>query len=97
MAEPHTEAVGLLQTGRFSEALLLLEPACLSNPADAHAWFLLGACRHSLRDLDSALAAFDRAIALDPSNLQAAQAAIAVLCDARRPAEALARCENLLF
>jgi len=96
MAEPHTEAVGLLQTGRFREAAALLESACGRDPGDARAWFLLGACRHALRDLDSALAAFDRAIALDSSNLQAAQAAIAVLCDARRLAEALARCEGLL-
>ncbi len=96
MAEPHVEAIGLLQTGRFKEAARLLETACERGPGDARAWFLLGACRHALRDLESALAAFDRAIALDPSNLQAAQAAIAVLSDARRPAEALTRCEHLL-
>src|SRR5258706_13805297 len=96
MAEPHVEAIGLLQTGRFKEAARLLETACERGPGDARAWFLLGACRHALRDLESALAAFDRAIALDPSNLQAAQAAIAVLCDARGPAEALTRCEHLL-
>jgi protein O-GlcNAc transferase len=95
-AEPHTEAVALFQAGRSSEAAALLERACARNPGDARAWFLLGACRHALRDLESALSAFDRAIALDPSNLQAAQAAIAVLCDARRPAEALTRCENLV-
>lgn len=96
MAEPHVEAIGLLQAGRFREAVGLLGPTCERDPSDARAWFLLGACRHALRDLDSALAAFDRALLLDASNLQAAQAAIAVLCDARRPAEALARCEELL-
>src|SRR6266849_4834058 len=96
MAEPHVEAIGLLQTGRFREAARLLETACERDPGDARAWFLLGACRHALRDLERALVAFDRAIALDPSNLNAAQAAIAVLCDARRPAEALKRCEDLL-
>jgi predicted O-linked N-acetylglucosamine transferase (SPINDLY family) len=94
--EPYTEAVALFQAGRSSEAAALLEPACARDPDNAQAWFLLGACRHALRDLESALAAFDRAIALDPANLQAAQAAIAVLCDAARPAEALARCEDLL-
>jgi len=96
MAEQHVKAIGLLQTGRFKEAAGLLEPSCERDPDDARAWFLLGACRHALRDLESALAAFDRAIALDPADLQAAQAAIAVLCDARRPAEALTRCEHLL-
>jgi len=95
-SEIHTEAIGLLQAGRFGEAARLLEPACARDPNDALSWFLLGACRHALRELDPALAAFDRTIALDPANLQAAQAAIAVLCDARRPAEALARCEALL-
>lgn len=95
-AEPHAKALALFQAGRTSEAAALLEPACARDPADTRAWFLLGACRHALRDLESALAAFDRSIALDPSNLQAAQAAIAVLCDVRRPAEALARCEALL-
>ena len=96
MAEPHVEAIGLLQTGRFREAAGLLETTCERDPDDARAWFLLGACRHALPDLERALAAFDRAVELDPSNLEAAQAAIAVLCDARRPAEALARCEDLL-
>jgi protein O-GlcNAc transferase len=95
-AEPHADAIALFQAGRSSEAAGLLEAACAREPGNAQAWFLLGACRHSLRDLESALAAFDRTVALDPSNLQAAQAAIAVLCDARRPAEALARCEDLL-
>jgi predicted O-linked N-acetylglucosamine transferase (SPINDLY family) len=95
-AEPHADAIALFQGGRSSEAAGLLEAACARDPGNAQAWFLLGACRHALRDLERALAAFDRTIALDPSNLQAAQAAIAVLCDAQRPAEALARCEDLL-
>lgn len=95
-AEPHTEAVALFQAGRSSEAAALLERACARDPGDARARFLLGACRHALGDLESALTAFDRALALDSSNLQAAQAAIAVLCDAQRPAEALTRCEELL-
>src|SRR5712691_3195460 len=93
---PHTEALSLYQASRFSEALSLLEPACVRDPADAHAWFLLGACRHSLGTFDGALAAFDRVIALDPANVQATQAAVAVLCDAKRPAEALSRCRELL-
>lgn len=94
--DPLTDALSLLQAGRFGEALLLLEPACIRDPGNAQAWFLLGACRHATGTLDGALSAFDRAIALDPANLQAAQAAVAVLCDAKRPAEALARCRTLL-
>jgi protein O-GlcNAc transferase len=95
-AEPHSEALTLFQAGRFSEAAALLEPSVAHDPHDAQARFLLGACRHALGELGSALAAFDRVLLLDASNLQAAQAAIAVLCDARRPAEALERCEALL-
>lgn len=93
---PHTEALSLFQASRFSEALSLLEPTCVRDPLNANAWFLLGACRHALGVLEGALAAFDRTITLDPSNIQAAQAAIAVLCDAKRPAEALSRCRELL-
>ncbi len=93
---PHTEALSLLQAGRFGEARSLLEPACVRDPADAHAWFLLGACRHALGAFEGALDALDRAVALDPKNIQAAQAAVAVLCEAKRPAEALSRCRELL-
>ncbi|MGB7541203.1 MAG: tetratricopeptide repeat protein, partial [Burkholderiales bacterium] len=93
---PLAEAAGLFQAGRTVDAAVLLEPVCAGDPGNAQAWFLLGACRHALGALDSALSAFDRVVALDPANVQAAQAAVAVLCDAKRPAEALARCKGLL-
>ena len=97
MAEPHTEAVDLLQAGRFREAAGLLESSCGRDPGDARAWFLLAACHHAMHELDRALAAFERSLALDPENLQAAQAAIAVLCEGGKPEVALGRCKALLF
>ena len=94
--DPLADASELLLSGRALEAATLLEPECARNSGNAYAWFLLGACRHALKAFDAALVAFDRAVLLDASNVQAAQAAIAVLCDAHRPAEALSRCRELL-
>ncbi|SRR6266700_598974 len=94
--DPLADAGELFRSGRAFEAITLLERACARNPGNAHAWFLLGACHHALKAFDAALAAFDRAVLLDPSNIQAAQAGIAVSCDAHRPAEALVRCKELL-
>jgi protein O-GlcNAc transferase len=95
-ADPLAQAAALLGAGRAAEAEALLEPLCKSAPENTRAWFLLGAVRHMRRALDGALAAFDRAVALDPSNVQAAQAALAVLCEAGRAGEALPRCAPLL-
>ena len=47
-------------------ALPLLESHVAGRPTDAHAWFLLGACRHELRDAEGALEAIERSIALSP-------------------------------
>src|SRR6266704_5311835 len=96
MAEPHTEAVGLLQAGRFREAAGLLESSCGRDPGDARAWFPLAACHHAMHELDRALAAFERSLALDPENLQAAQAAIAAFFEGGKPEIALGRCKALL-
>jgi protein O-GlcNAc transferase len=70
LAESLAEAVRLLQVGRFGEASTLLEPVCSGGCPDARAWFLLGACRSAQRAFDMALAAFDRAIELDPGNAE---------------------------
>jgi len=94
--DPLAKASELLRSGRALEAATLLEGVSARNPGSAYAWLLLGACRHALKAFDAALAAFDQAALLDPSNIQAAQAGIAVLCDANRPTEALSRCQELL-
>jgi len=94
--ESLTEAVRLLQSGRFSEASALLEPACGSACRDARAWFLLGACRNALRSFEPALAAFDRAIELDPGNAQL-QFSAGYACEGiGNPAAALARYDRAL-
>lgn len=95
MSDPHAEALALFQAGRFGDAAALLERECTRDRSSGRAWFLLGACHHALDRLDAALQAFDRAVALDPSNLQASHAAIAVLCQASRAIEALERCDAL--
>jgi protein O-GlcNAc transferase len=94
--DPHSTAALLLQAGRSGEATALLERCCSERPDDARSWFLLGACRHASAELGPALAAFDRCLALEPGNLQAAQGAVAVLCQLGQPAAALERCKSLL-
>jgi predicted O-linked N-acetylglucosamine transferase (SPINDLY family) len=89
-------ALALFHGGDFHAAAGLLERVCNDAPNDPHARFLLGACRHALGELNAALAAFDAATALAPDHLEAAQAAVAVLCQLGRPRDALARCERLL-
>jgi len=99
VAEPraHSDAVlALIGRGEHRAAASLLERACRDDPGDARAHFLLGACRHALGELNPALAAFDAASALAPDHLEAAQAAVAVLCQLGRPREAVARCARLL-
>jgi predicted O-linked N-acetylglucosamine transferase (SPINDLY family) len=86
----------LLLAGRLAEAASLLDALCVEEPQDGRFWFLLGTCRHGLRDLAGAFAAFERSLALESENLQAAQAAVAVLCDRGLFDIALARAEDLV-
>ena len=94
--DPHGDAAQLLKEGRPGEAAALIGRRCAEQPNDGPAWFLLGACHHAMRELERALAAFERSLALDPENLQAAQAAVAVLCEGGKPEIALGRCKALL-
>jgi len=85
-----------LVAGETLNALLLLQRACAGLPDSAEAFHLLGAARHRARQLPEALAAFDRAIALDASHLQAALGALAVLCELGRAGEAKTRAQALV-
>ncbi len=103
MPEPTGNPIALLAAGRARltagetiNALALLRSACAGLPGSAEAHFLLGAALHQLNQLPVALAAFDQALALDPENLQAAQASLAVLCQLGRADEARTRVEELL-
>ncbi|MCC7411857.1 MAG: tetratricopeptide repeat protein [Gammaproteobacteria bacterium] len=69
---------------------------CREDPDDAEAWFLLGASRHRLGDIEAALAAFASATRLAPADIRARTAAGAILADAGRVPEALAQFEAAL-
>jgi predicted O-linked N-acetylglucosamine transferase (SPINDLY family) len=90
------QARALLQRGEWAAAAATLDAVCEARPQSAEAHFLRGACCHALGRLDGALGAFDRALALDATNIQAAQAAIAVLTQLGRTDDALARCVRLV-
>jgi protein O-GlcNAc transferase len=103
VAESAADPLALLASGRARlaagetfNALALLRSACTALPDHGEAHFLLGAALHRLNQLPSALAAFDRALALEPGNLQAAHASLAVLGDMGRTEEAVDRVERLL-
>ncbi len=85
-----------LAAGELLNALILARDVCARAPTSADAHFLLGAVHHRLKQPQPALEAFDRAIALDPANTQAAQAALAVLCEMGRASEARDRASGLL-
>ncbi len=53
-------------------------------------WFIHGVAQHILGRLDSSLAAFDRALVIEPGYMQALTARAAILEALRRPNEALA-------
>lgn len=65
-------------------------------PDIAQGWFLLGVSKHLQRKHDEALSAFNKAIALEPSHIQAMRAKAAVLSEQHRLNEALAVCEQAL-
>lgn len=72
----------------------ILESQLRQEPADAQAWFLLGACRHALNDLRAAAVAFSRSIALNPANIEAHLAYVSLLRAAADAPKALAACRN---
>ena len=80
-----------IATGHLLEAEAALESICAQHTGDAHAWFLLGACRHRMGKLPTSLEALARALALLPDHQQAAIAQVAVLCQSGQVEAALAR------
>jgi protein O-GlcNAc transferase len=85
-----------LVAGETGNALILLRAACAALPGSGEAHFLLGAALHRLKQLPAALAAFEKVLALEPGNLQAAHASLAVLCELGRASEARVRVAGLL-
>lgn len=62
---------GLVQAGRLHEARRMLRAYCGANPAEAEAWFLLGAVEGQAGDIGEAIAACKNAIALQPDYVDA--------------------------
>ena len=62
------DAVQACADGRYEQAAPLLEALVKENPADDAAWYYLGLCRMSRRDVAGAREAFRKAADLDPGN-----------------------------
>jgi tetratricopeptide (TPR) repeat protein len=60
----------LLQMGRYNEAIEALRRALEYQPDLAGAFFNLGLCYEALNDSESALAAYDQALALAPNDAE---------------------------
>jgi tetratricopeptide (TPR) repeat protein len=78
----------LADTGRPAEGLKVLEPLTKSSNPDA--WNAIGVARSGVGRTDEAVAAFERALSLDPKNAVACQNIGIALVQAGRFAEALA-------
>ncbi|WP_223635266.1 tetratricopeptide repeat protein [Corallococcus sp. EGB] len=69
MLERATEGFNLFQDGRFNESLAIFDTLASMDSSEAYFQTALGACHLALEDLDSAVACFNRAIELDPSDI----------------------------
>ncbi|NOK39565.1 tetratricopeptide repeat protein [Corallococcus exercitus] len=69
MLERATEGFNLFQDGHFSESLAIFEKLSAMDPSEAYFQTALGACHLALEDLDTAVACFNRAIELDPTDI----------------------------
>lgn len=66
MLSPKDRAASLVDQRRLAEARNLYEKICVTDPADADAWFRLGAVNGMLGDFDAAIKHSRRALSLDP-------------------------------
>src|SRR5438477_11090981 len=66
--------VPALSEHHFDAALRSIDTALQSQPADARLWMLRGAALHGLKRDRESLAAYRKAVALQPKNLLALQA-----------------------
>lgn len=83
-----------MSAGDFIGAVAVFETCLRQDPADAEAWFLLGAAHHRLQKPDAARAAFSQAAVLAPQHLQARFALASVCIELGDPAGALAPCRE---
>lgn len=85
------EAIARLRAGQPRAALPILETQLSTDQSNAQLWYLTGACRFELRDLEGAITAFDRALALAPGNATILHGAALTLEDLGKPEQALER------
>lgn len=81
---PIEAAYRALRAGRFEEAQRLYEAVAASQPALADAWLGLASAREGRGDVAGAIAAYRRALQLEPDNAEAL-AALAELTSAGNP------------
>jgi len=60
----------LAEHGHWKRLKALIEPRAAANPNDAEAQWLLSQVRMAFRDVDNALAPAEKAVALDPKNVE---------------------------
>src|SRR5262249_52695845 len=63
-----TSAESLMESGHYKRARALLEVRLKANPNDAYARYLESKIKQSFGDLPGAIAAAERAVALEPHN-----------------------------
>jgi putative PEP-CTERM system TPR-repeat lipoprotein len=78
----------LAEQGKRDEAIKLVDSALALAPDDARIWSLKGSMVHGAGDLQSARAAYSKAIALDPTQIDARIARASLLIDLGRLDEA---------
>lgn len=84
------QAVGLIRAQRGEEARELFLALAVRSPPTAAGLFAVGAACHWLGRFESALTAFERALALEPGHVEARKARATVLAASGRQEEALA-------
>lgn len=94
VTEALEQAEVLLKAGRGAEAEAIAGQAMESDPTSARAWYLIGVARHQQKRAEDALAAMERALALDSELDGARQAGATLLLGLKRPRAALALIEE---
>ena len=69
-AKPSTyqQGVSAVKAGNYGRALGLFEKVVRANPRNADAWNYIGFSHRNLKQLDQALAAYTKALAIDPEH-----------------------------
>ena len=89
VSPPTAEAQRLLDAGRLDEALKALEPLAQQQPEPAGVERMRGLAYYEQGHMQSSRAAFERALAQDPSDREAMQMQGVVLFRTGKPAEAI--------